>query len=368
MIFGILAVLLGCNGMINKKFWSGKKVFITGNTGFKGAWLSKWLLSLGSELKGFSDNIKPVSLFNILELSKYSETIIDDIRNREVLDKEIRIFDPDIIIHMAAQPLVRESYDDPLGTFEINAIGTANVCEVSKNLDNLNFLLNITTDKVYSNDESGKKFIELDRLGGYDPYSASKSCSELILHAYNTSFFKSKNLLSATARSGNVIGGGDFAKDRIIPDIYRSIYNNTSLEIRNPYSVRPWQHVLEPIYGYILLIEKSINENLHDDYPAYNFGPNDESFINVEDLVNLASAFLPNPLDITSEKINSSLHEAEILKLNIKKSKEILNWKPSFSVNNTIKATMDWYIAFLQDQNMIDFTESQIADYETLLE
>ena len=207
--------------MISLNFWKNKKVFITGNTGFKGSWLSQWLLNLGAEIKGFALEPEKLSLFNILELSNCYETVTADVRNQDTLLKAVSQFMPDIIIHMAAQPLVRSSYSEPVKTLETNILGTIYINEIARKINNLSCILNVTTDKVYENDESGKQYQENDRLGGFDPYSTSKACSELISSTFNNSFFLNSQVSSCVARSGNVIGGGDFSKDRIIPDLHR---------------------------------------------------------------------------------------------------------------------------------------------------
>ena len=259
--------------MIDKNFWYRKKVFITGHTGFKGSWLSLWLLKLGAELKGYSlkPNTSP-SIYKALKLNEVIESEINDIRNFNELEKSITSFKPDILFHMAAQPLVRDSYKDPLYTFETNTIGTANVLEACKFSTNLKTIIIVTTDKCYENDERSSAYVETDSMGGKDPYSASKGCAELITSSYRHSFLKDLKKGVSSVRAGNVIGGGDWSKDRLIPDILRSFEEGKKLSIRNPDAIRPWQYVLEPLSGYLMLAQ-----NLHDDYvnfsSPFNFGP-----------------------------------------------------------------------------------------------
>ena len=264
--------------MKNNNFWKNKKVFLTGHTGFKGSWLAIWLNSLGAKIKGYSLE-PPNNSFNLYSEAKVDNFVnseINDICNYELLCASILKFSPDIIFHMAAQPLVRLSYEDPLKTFETNIMGTANILNAASKSNSVKAIVNITTDKCYENNEWYWGYKETDPMGGKDPYSSSKGCSELVTTAYRESFFRDRNIGIATARAGNVIGGGDWAKDRLIPDILKSFQNKKEVIIRNPNSIRPWQHVLEPIFGYLLLAENLFNKpkSFSD---AFNFGPNHES-------------------------------------------------------------------------------------------
>ena len=350
--------------MISLDFWKNKKVFITGNTGFKGSWLSQWLLHLGAEIKGFALEPEKLSLFNILELSECYETVAADIRNQDALFKAVSQFKPDIIIHMAAQPLVRSSYSEPVKTLETNILGTIYINEIARKINNLSCILNVTTDKVYENDESGKQYEENDKLGGFDPYSASKACSELISSTFNNSFFLNSQVSSCVARSGNVIGGGDFSEDRIIPDLHRAVENNSILTIRNPNSVRPWQHVLDPLSGYLLLIEKQFEGDKELASP-FNFGPLDNSCISVQDLINemVNCSNLKLEIDYLTQSDNE-LHESNLLSLDCSKARKLLRWSPKLSIQETAKLTIDWYNSFRENLDMKEFTIKQIKNYQ----
>ena len=241
---------------INKSFWKNKKVFITGHTGFKGSWLSIWLLEMGAEIYGYSLSTRTnPNLYDILELNKKMTSFSGDIRDYKKLKKVISRISPDILIHMAAQPLVRDSYNDPVYTYETNVLGTVNVLDVARHVNSIASILVVTSDKCYENIEKNYSYKESDNLGGYDPYSSSKGCAELVASAYYKSFFHQKAIGLATVRAGNVIGGGDWSKDRIIPDAIRAFSNDNDLIIRNPKAIRPWQFVLDPLFGYLLLIE-----------------------------------------------------------------------------------------------------------------
>ena len=345
--------------------FKGKKVFLTGHTGFKGAWMLKTLSLLGAEIKGYAlEPRTPNDLFHLIEGEKLCESVIADLRDKKRLESEIVDFQPDFIFHLAAQPLVRLSYEIPAETFEVNVIGTANV------LDGVQLLLKkcsvvlITTDKVYYNNEWIYPYRENDRLGGYDPYSASKACAELLIDSYRNSFFNTKDYDNhlkgiAVARAGNVIGGGDWSKDRLIPDIVRSLMANRPVVIRNPNAVRPWQHVLEPVIGYL-----SLGMHLENDpiefTQAYNFGPQSEDALSVEEMVKAAiDSWGTGEYQIEQEA--NQPHEAGLLKLDISKVKSDLNWAPKMNAKETVKFTLDWYNIFNTKKNYIaDFTLNQI--------
>mgnify|MGYP006411638807 FL=1 len=262
--------------MIDQAFWQGKCVFLTGHTGFKGGWLSLWLVSLGAKVKGYALNpITSPSLFNEAKVSSIIDSQIGDIRDQSTLHESMTTFNPDILIHMAAQPLVRYSYDEPIETYEVNVIGTAKVLEVARSCTNLKAIVNITTDKCYENDGRSEAYKEDDPMGGYDPYSSSKGCAELVTSSYRCSFLQDKGMGLASVRAGNVIGGGDWADDRLIPDILRSFEKNKPVVIRNPKATRPWQHVLEPLSGYLILAEK-LYKNQKEYSEGWNFGPNEQ--------------------------------------------------------------------------------------------
>ncbi|WP_228515138.1 CDP-glucose 4,6-dehydratase [Flavobacterium sp. MR2016-29] len=357
--------------MVNSLFetlresYNGKKVFLTGHTGFKGAWMLKTLSLLGAEVKGYA--LEPQTkddLFNLIEGENICDSIIADLRDKIRLEKELVDFQPDFVFHLAAQPLVRLSYEIPAETFEVNVIGTANVLDAVRVLEKKCGVILITTDKVYHNNEWLYPYRENDRLGGYDPYSASKACAELVIDSYRSSFFNSKtyNLHQkaiAVARAGNVIGGGDWSKDRLIPDIAKAFATDKPVIIRNPKSVRPWQHVLEPIIGYLLLGAKLYSEPLQFNQ-AYNFGPHVSDALPVEDMLKLAIKSWGKGEFIVEINENHP-HEAGLLKLDISKALNELNWEPKLNAAKAVNMTMDWYNQFSEKKEEINlFTESQI--------
>lgn len=347
-----------------KRYFFGKKVFITGHTGFKGSWLAAWLYQLGSKIKGYA--LAPEyenSLYNLLP-QNILESIINDVRNKENLQKEIEVFQPDFIFHLAAQSLVRRSYQIPAETFEVNVVGTANLLEAVNKLQKKCTVLIITTDKVYENKEKHILYKETDRLGGYDPYSASKACAEMVTNAFRNSFFNIDKYTShqkalATVRAGNVIGGGDFSYDRIIPDIVRALKSNEIIAVRNPRAIRPWQHVLEPLGGYLLLA------GLLDHQPlsflgAYNFGPSPGDHLMVKELVDLAiKAWGRGAWKDTGDA--NQPHEAELLKLDILKAQEKLKWQPKLKAEEAIEWTIDWYKK--ETNEVVSYTMQQINNY-----
>ncbi len=342
-----------------------KKVFVTGHSGFKGSWLISVLSNLGAIVKGYSlPADDPDALFNLIDGEQICESVFGDIRDKENFKKQIVDFQPDFIFHLAAQPLVRLSYKSSIETFEVNAIGTANLLEAVKEIEKPISIVIITTDKVYLNNEWAYPYRENDRLGGFDPYSCSKACVELIVDCYRNSFFNANNIsdhgkVISSARAGNVIGGGDRAKDRIIPDIIRSVETGSKLYIRNPYSIRPWQHVLESVYGYLFLGAKMKSDiNLG---AAWNFGPNQEDALTVDNIVQLAKAKWGN-IDVVYELDNNALHEAKTLKLDISKTLFELKWKPRWNSNKAIEQTFDWYQKS-KKQNPKDLVMEQIDDF-----
>ncbi len=338
-----------------EKIYRGKKVFITGHTGFKGSWLITWLHLLGAEVKGYA--LAPENefdLYNQLKADEFCHSVIADIRDAERLKKEILNFQPDIIFHLAAQPLVRLSYEIPVDTFAINALGTAHVLEALRWLDKPCAALMITTDKVYHNQERHYYYKEDDRLGGYDPYSASKAAAEIVIDSYRNSFFNpaqyAKHQKSiAAARAGNVIGGGDWAKDRIIPDIVKALSANETIQVRNPNAVRPWQHVLEPLNGYLTLTAKQLEDpvNFSD---AYNFGPHPADNLTVLQIVEEAIAIWGSGTYHLPQIIDAP-HEAGLLQLDISKATNKLNWAPKYSANSAIGKTIQWYKRLQDDSN-----------------
>ncbi|WP_029278147.1 CDP-glucose 4,6-dehydratase [Pedobacter borealis] len=351
-----------------KRIYQGKKVFLTGHTGFKGAWMLKTLNLLGADVKGYA--LAPQTeedLYNLINGSQICESVIADLREREVLKKSILDFQPDFIFHLAAQPLVRLSYEIPSETFEVNAIGTANVLDAVRLLEKPCTIVLVTTDKVYHNNEWEYPYRENDRLGGYDPYSASKACTELVIDSYRNSFFNvakfdchQKGI--AVGRAGNVIGGGDWSKDRLIPDIAKALSKNEEIIIRNPNSVRPWQHVLEPIVAYLLLGTRLLKDPLMFS-DAFNFGPYTTDALPVSEMLKLAIESWGNGAYRVQQSENQP-HEAGLLKLDISKAIKALSWKPKLNANNAVQQTISWYRVFESDRTGINaFTEKQILDY-----
>jgi len=345
-----------------KKIYKNKKVLITGHTGFKGSWLSLWLTILGAEVVGYS--LEPdttPNLFEVLKLEEKLTSIIGDIRNKEALQKVINQYKPDFIFHLAAQPLVRRSYNEPSVTFETNVMGTVNLLEAVRTSNFQGVVVNITSDKCYKNSGSNCNFNEEDAMGGYDPYSASKAASEIVTDAYRNSF----KLSLASARAGNVIGGGDWAEDRLVPDIVRALSENNEIIIRNPHAIRPWQHVMECISGYLLLGAK-LYQNPDKYSGGWNFGPDNDSTMTVEKII-LQSLKLwgSGNYKIIPEK---SLKEADFLKLDITKATEQLEWQPVYNINKALEQTIDWYKIFYSgNTDMFEYTKNQISEYSKCL-
>jgi len=352
--------------MINKLFIN-KKVLVTGHTGFKGGWLTLWLNLMGAKVIGFSLPPKSDNLFfKSCNIEKYCNLFFGDICNLSKISKIISDEKPDIIIHMAAQALVNESYNDPLYTFKVNILGVANILEAIRLNQKKIIFLNITSDKCYENDNLIKNFCETDPLGGKDPYSSSKSCSELITKAYRESFFKNKHIYLATARAGNVIGGGDWSKDRLIPDLFKAFNKNHSFEIRNPDSVRPWQFVLEPLGGYLSLIEKIIM-NGHVFCDAWNFGP----FVkkknhSVIDIINIMRNQWNELNKVKIKYVKPKNYEATFLSLDCKKTSSKIGWKPKLDIKQALLFTTDWYKSYFDGEDMAKFSISQIKKYNQL--
>ena len=347
--------------MIDQNFWKGKRVFLTGHTGFKGSWTALWLHSLGAIVKGYA--LSPPtgpSLFNEAKIDSIIDSKIGDIRNQDVLYESMTTFNPDILIHMAAQPLVRYSYDAPIETYEVNVIGTAKVLEVARSCANLKAIVNITTDKCYENDERFEGYKESDPMGGHDPYSSSKGCAELVASAYRRSFLQDQGVGLASVRAGNVIGGGDWADDRLIPDILRAFEQHQAVIIRNPASTRPWQHVLEPLSGYLVLAQ-----NLYQ-FPGkysegWNFGPFDEDAKPVDWILNHMVNQWPGSSWHLDD--NAHPHEAGYLKLDISKAKSRLNWHPTWRLEQTLERIVTWHQAWLNKQDMQTICLNEINEY-----
>lgn len=345
-------------------FWSGKKVLVTGHTGFKGTWLSLWLYKQGAKVLGYS--LPPPSspsLFESCELENKITSRLGDVRDLLALQETVNTFQPEVIFHLAAQSLVRKSYHDPIETYSTNVMGTVHLLEAVRKSLSTRVVLNITSDKCYENKEWDWGYREVDMLGGHDPYSNSKACAELVTDAYVKSFFKvaeSKPVAVSTVRAGNIIGGGDWAEDRLVPDCIRAIDKNQTIVLRNPNSVRPWQHVLEPLAGYLGLAEKMWHEPQKFS-GAWNFGPNEDSFVSVRELVmKVTEAWGSGRFEV----VPSPLHEAKLLKLDCTKVKTQLSWKPRWDLNKTVLSLVDWYKKYYKNENMFNLTMRQIEDYE----
>jgi CDP-glucose 4,6-dehydratase len=347
------------------KFWKSKKVFLTGHTGFKGSWFTIFLNLLGAKVAGYS--LKPTVNPNLYDLAKLDKeihkTTFGDIRDYSKLKNSIKTFSPDFVVHMAAQSLVRESYVNPKYTYEVNTLGTVNILNILNELKFIKSALIITTDKVYLNNNKKSHYEENDLLGGFDPYSNSKSCAELVVNSYNQSFFEEKNIFVATARAGNVIGGGDFSKDRILPDYIRSLLKKKRLILRSPNSIRPWQHVIDPLYGYLLLLMKLYKKETITNN-SFNFGPKKTNNKSVNDVINLINKDFKNSVRVIKKiKSSKNYHESKILMLNSDKSKKILNWQTKYNLEQSIKLTSFWFKEFIAKKNILKLTQNQINNY-----
>lgn len=342
-------------------FYKGKRVFITGHTGFKGAWLSKILARAGAEVFGYSlGTKKDYSLFQIAEISKDVCSIYGDVRDYASLKKSFDKVQPDIVFHLAAQPIVRDSYKNPAYTYETNVMGTVNILECIRNSDCVKSFLNVTTDKVYLNREWSWGYRENEELDGFDPYSNSKSCSELVTHSYKNSFFSDCRVAISTARAGNVIGGGDFANDRIIPDCIRAAIKHEDIVVRNPYSTRPYQHVLEPLYAYLMIAAKQYEDKKYADY--YNVGPNDQDCFQTGALVDLFVKHWGEGVKWVNQ-YDGGPHEANFLKLDCSKLKTTFGWKPHWNLDIAIDKTVEWYKCWINGDDVRACMDKEIDAY-----
>lgn len=347
--------------MFDLSFYKNKKVFVTGHTGFKGSWLCKMLKGAGAIVTGYSLNppTKP-SLFEIAEIEKDVTSVIGDIRDFDSLKAAFDAAQPEIVLHLAAQPIVRDSYKDPRYTYETNVMGTVNILECVRNSDCVKSFLNVTTDKVYKNREWEWGYRENEELDGFDPYSNSKSCSELVTHSYKQSFFADGNVPISTARAGNVIGGGDFANDRIIPDCIRAAINKEDIIVRNPFSTRPYQHVLEPLYAYLMIAAKQYDDASFAGY--YNVGPDEVDCFKTGALVDLFVSKWGEGLKWIN-RYDGGPHEANFLKLDCSKLKTTFDWKPHWNLDMAIEKTVEWSKCYINGGNIRDCMDKQIAEF-----
>ncbi|QVW34102.1 CDP-glucose 4,6-dehydratase [Geobacter sulfurreducens] len=352
---------------MDRDFWKGRKVFITGNTGFKGTWLCIWLNALGADVTGYAlDPPTEPNLFDLSGIGRRITSLRGDVRDLEYLSRSVRDASPEIVFHMAAQPLVRDSYLDPVTTYATNVIGTVNLLEAVRKASGIRVVLNVTTDKCYENREWIWGYRENEPMGGYDPYSNSKACSELVTSAYRSSFFNpdgycSHGVALASARAGNVIGGGDWARDRLVPDIIRALEANEKVQIRNPHAIRPWQHVLEPLFGYLLLAQR-----LWEDGPSYvggwNFGPYDEDARSVEWIVKEICGKWGTSAGY-EVAAGEHPHEARFLKLDCTKARVELGWRPRWNLEKSLERVVSWAMAHKSGEDLYRVCLDQIEEY-----
>ncbi len=346
-------------------FYKNKKVLITGHTGFKGSWMCKLLIDAGAEVTGYAlaAPTNP-SLYEMCGLSSQMNSVIGDIRDLACLKQLFDAAQPEIVIHMAAQPIVRDSYKDPVYTYDVNVMGTVNILECVRLSDSVKSFVNVTTDKVYQNKEWQWGYRENEVLNGFDPYSNSKSCSELVTDSYKKSFFADSKVAISTARAGNVIGGGDFANDRIIPDCIRAVADGEKIIVRNPFSTRPYEHVLEPIVAYLLIAEKQYEDKKYEG--SYNVGPEETDCWNTGDLVTL---FCEKWKQATGENVtwinqhDGGPHEANFLKLDCSKMKHTFGWKPRWDVKTTMEKIVEWSVKYLNGENVAECMKRQIDEF-----
>jgi len=357
---------------MNSNFWNGRRVFLTGHTGFKGSWLSLWLQSLGAHVTGYALN-PPTSpnLFEVANVASGMTSIIGNVQDKDHLSKILEQTRPEIVIHMAAQPLVRYSYENPVETYATNVMGTVNLLESIKQQDSVKVVLNVTSDKCYENREWVWGYREDEPMGGYDPYSNSKGCSELVTAAYRCSYFNPEKypehgVAVGSARAGNVIGGGDWASDRLIPDFIRSIVAGKTVIIRNPSAIRPWQHVLEPLSGYLLLAEAMYKKG-PEFSQAWNFGPNDIDAKSVEWIVNCLVSLWGDKASFKVDQNSANFHEARFLKLDCSKARTILGWNSKWNASEAIERICAWHKAHLSGSDMRLYTLNEINDYQNNL-
>lgn len=355
-----------------KNVWQGRRIFVTGHTGFKGGWLALWLAQLGAEVRGYAlDPATEPSLFASARVGNVIEDTRGDLRDQSALDRAMREFRPEVVFHLAAQPLVRRSYVDPVGTYTTNVIGTANVLESIRTMTSVRAVVVVTTDKCYLNREWHWGYRETDPLGGYDPYSSSKACVEILSASYRSSFFPPERFAAhgvalATARAGNVIGGGDWSEDRLLPDLIRGFISGKPVLIRRPLAIRPWQHVLEPVAGYLALGERLLQgDTAFAD--AWNFGPWDDDAWPVGRIATEMAHRWGNGASWMTDE-SETVHEAGYLKLDSSKARSELHWSPRLRLKSALEWLVDWYQAWQGGTDMHEFTLDQIVQYKSLLE
>ena len=342
-------------------FYKGKRVFVTGHTGFKGAWLCRILVNAGAQVTGYA--LQPPTepnLFSLAGLEDSMNSVIGDIRDLDALWSTFHAAQPEIVFHLAAQPIVRESYEEPVYTYETNVMGTVNLLECVRRCDSVRSVVNVTTDKVYRNNEWEWGYRETDELGGFDPYSNSKSCSELVTESYVNSFLREKGVAVSTARAGNVIGGGDFARDRIIPDCVRAVIANQPIQVRNPYSVRPYQHVLEPLFAYLLIAQKQYEDSRFAG--QYNVGPNDADCVITGELVQMFCDAWGEGAS-WENRFSGGPHEANFLKLDCSKIKKVLGWQPKWDARKAVCETVYWSKNWRTNGNLRECMDKQIRRF-----
>ena len=342
-------------------FYKNKKVLITGHTGFKGSWLCRILINAGAKVTGYS--LEPPtepSLFKLAKIENDINHIIGDIRDLDHLTKVFDEVQPEIVLHLAAQPIVRESYKNPVGTYETNVMGTVNICECVRTHECVRSFLNVTTDKVYKNNEWAWGYRENEPLDGYDPYSNSKSCSELVTHSYTNSFYDIDRVRVSTARAGNVIGGGDFAVDRIIPDCVRAASSNETIIVRNPYSTRPYQHVLEPLFAYLMIAKAQYEDKKYAGF--YNVGPDDKDCVTTGDLVDIFCSKWGKGLT-WENRYDGGPHEANFLKLDCSLLKSTFGWKPKWGIEESIEKVIEWSKVWINNSDISKEMDREIEEY-----
>ncbi len=350
---------------MNERFWKDKRVLITGHTGFKGSWLVLWLHALGARLAGFALDIptRP-ALFELAELDSLTDTCWGDIRDPKAIYEAVRRFQPEIVFHLAAQALVRESYREPLLTFETNVMGSAYLLQAVRQCPTVRVLVNVTSDKCYENMEQERPYREGDPLGGDDPYSASKACAEIVTHTFRHSFLAGQGLAVATGRAGNVVGGGDWAADRLLPDLFRALLHGQQPQIRNPVAVRPWQHVLEPLSGYLTLAEHAFSDPGQFSGP-FNFGPAQVDCRTVGEVVEMVLALWGKPGAYRTPRLEGQPHEATLLRLDHRKATALLGWVPRWRLERALAETVAWFHAYGKGEDSASCCRQQIEAFSS---